>query len=351
MPHRAPAVSSTARRVLHICGICSAFWLVFLPSPAAGAEPCASNEPFSPCFEADPLWLPLGPATFATLSSPHPYGERHFGLQLGASLVKNPVTLVAPSQHPAGREVPVVELSSSATFVAGFGLLPRLDANVALPFVIYQSGTGVEGVTSQSGPPIRAQALRDPRVSVVYALVDPAHDHGFAAGVRFELALPVGDAGALAGAASPTLAPGIAAAFHVDRFTFATDVSVRLRKAVRFGNVERGSELATGFGASARLFARPLLATGVELSLRPNMLGAAPGDPARAFDLPAEWLASVRLKPCGDDGAWTLVAGGGAALPLSSARTAGGERESFAGVTAPSFRAVALARYEGSLTP
>lgn len=328
-------------------GITCCFCLALLSSQAAAAEPCAPDAPFSPCFEADPVWLPIGPATFATLSSPRSFGERHFGLELGASVVNNPVTLIAPSQHPAGREVPVIELSSSATFTAGFGLLPRLDANVALPFVVYQSGTGVEGVTSQSGPPVRAQALRDPRVSVAYALVDPAQDDVFAAAVRFELALPLGDAGALAGAASPTLAPGVAAAFDVGRFTFAADASLRLREAVRFGNVERGSEIVTGLGVAARLFLRPLLATGVEVSLRPNLAGTAPGDPARAFDLPAEWLASLRLKPCGEDGAWTIVAGSGAALPLSSARMPGGEREWFAGVTAPTIRALTFVRYEG----
>lgn len=351
MPHRAtgvpPSIRCSPLRRGFICGFC----VVLLASQTAAAEPCATGEVFSPCFEADALWLPLGPATFATLSSARPFGERRFGLQLGASIVKSPVSLVAPSQHPAGREVPVVDLSSSATLTAGFGLMPRLDASLALPFVVYQSGTGVEGVTSQSGPPLRAQALRDPRASVAYALVDPAYDGVFAAGVRFELALPLGDAGALAGAAGPTLAPGIAAAFELDRFTFAADASLRLREAVRFGNVERGSELVTAFGLAVRVLDRPLLAPGIELSLRPNLAGAAPGDTAQAFDLPAEWLAQLRLKPCGEDDAWTIVAGGGAALPFSSVRIPDDEREWFGGVTAPTFRAVAFVRYEGLHTP
>lgn len=344
MPHRAPGLSSTGRRVLRHVGLVLGLSLAVPRSVAA--EPCAPDEPFSPCFEADAWWLPLGPATFVTLSSPRTFGARRFALQLGASVVKSPVTLVAPSQHPAGRDVPVVDLASSATFAAAFGLLPRLDAILSLPFVVYQSGTGVEGVTSQSGQPLAAQALRDPRVSVAYALVDPQHDGAFAAGARFELALPLGDASALAGAAGPTLAPGVAAELALDRFTFASDVSLRLRKAVRFGNLERGSELAAGLAVGARIFARPLLATGVEFSLRPNLAGAAPGDAARSFDWPAEWLVNVRLKPCGQDDAWTIIAGGGAALPLSSARVPGGEREAFAGVTAPALRAVALVRYE-----
>jgi hypothetical protein len=312
----------------------------------ATAAPCAEHDAFSACFDADALWLPVGPSSFATLMSPRSFGAGRFGLTLGASVVDDPVRLVAPSPHPEGRDVPVVDFTSGATLGVGFGLLPRLDAHVALPFVAYQSGTGVEGVTSQSGPPLRAQAMRDPRLSVVYALVQPLDDAGLAAGARLELTLPVGDSGALAGYASPTLAPGLAASFGAGRFTVATDASLRLREAVRFGSIERGSELAAGLGFSVRLFARPLLAPAVELSLRPNLAGSAPGDPARSFDLPAEWLVSVRLKPCGRDDRFTILAGAGAAVPLSNARHPGEKREWFAGVTAPTFRALSLVRYE-----
>ena len=321
--------------------------LLFACSSApATAAACGSNEAFSPCFEADALWFPLGRAPFATLSSARSFGEGRFALQLAASAIESPVTLVAPSQHPEGRDVPVVEFTSSATLGFAFGLLPRLDASVALPVVVHQAGTGVEGVTSQSGPPLRAQAIRDPRLSVAYALVEPPSDDGFAAGARLELTLPIGDSRALAGAASPTFAPGAAATFDFGRFALAADLSLRLRKAVRFGNVERGSELVTGLGFSAIVLARPLLSPALELSLRPNLAGAAPRDAARALDLPAEWLASVRLKPYGDDDRFTFIAGAGAALPLSSARLPGEERRSFAGVTAPSLRALALVRYE-----
>jgi hypothetical protein len=317
-----------------------------LVSASAAAAPCASSDAFSPCFEADALWLPLGPATFATLTPPRSFGPARFGVALGVSALRAPVVLVAPAPHPEGRDVPVVDFTSGVTLGVGFGLLPRLDASVALPFVVYQSGTGVEGVTSQSGPPLRAQAIRDPRLSVAYALVEPPDDSGFAAGARLELTLPLGDSAALAGSASPTLAPGVAASFAAGRFTLAADASLRVRRAVRFANVERGSELVAGLGFSVQLFARPLLAPAVELSLRPSFAGAAPGDPARSFDLPAEWLASVQLKPCGESDHFTIIAGGGAAVPLSSARHPGQERQWFAGVTAPSFRAVAMVRYE-----
>lgn len=345
MPSHPTEVSAAGSRARRLGGAGLGVFVVFLSSTSAGAE-CGSNEPFSPCFDADALWMPLGPATFATLNSPRPTGEGRFGVELGASVVDEPATLIAPSPHPEGRDVPVVDFTSSVTLGAGFGLLPRLDAGVALPFVVYQSGSGVEGVTSQSGSPLRAQAVRDPRLSVAYALMDPSSDDGFAAGARLELTLPIGDSRAFAGSASPTLAPGVAASLDFGRFTLGADASFRFREAVRFGNVEKGSELVAGLGLSARLFRRPLLAPALELSVRPGFAGAAPGDPARSFELPAEWLASVRLKPCGRDDRFTLIAGGGGAIPLSSTRRPGEEREWFAGVTAPTFRAVALVRYE-----
>ncbi len=345
MPPHPTELSAAGSRARRLGGAGLGVCLVFSSSASAAAE-CESNEPFSPCFEADALWMPLGRATFATLTSPRSLGQGRFGVELGASVVDDPARLIAPSPHPEGRDVPVVDFASSVTLGAAFGLLPRLDAGVALPLVVYQSGTGVEGVTSQSGSPLRAQAVRDPRLSVAYALVEPSSDEGFAAGARLELTLPIGDSRAFAGSASPTLAPGVAASLDFGRFTLGADASLRFREAVRFGNVEKGSELVAGLGLSAQIFARPMLAPALELSLRPGFAGAAPGDPARSFELPAEWLASVRLQPCGRDDRFTLIAGGGAAVPLSSARHPGDEREWFAGVTAPAFRAVALVRYE-----
>jgi hypothetical protein len=256
------------------------------------------------------------------------------------------VTLIAPSPHPDGREVPVVDWTSNATLGFSFGVARRLDAGVTLPLVFFQTGTGVEGVTSQSAPPIQANAVRDPRLTVAYQFLGSGDESGSAAGARLELALPLGDSAALAGAGSATLAPGLTAEHQLGRFTFATDLSLRLRKSVRFANVERGSELALGVAASVVVLDRPLLATGVELSLRPNLVGAASNDPHASVDLPAEWLVGARLKPCGSDDAWSLIAAAGAAIPLASARGADGKREYFAGVTAPSFRALAALRYE-----
>lgn len=315
-----------------------------LPVFAADGVSCP-DEPVSPCFDADALILPLGAAKFATVPSPRALGEGRFAAVLGLGLARDPVTLIAPSPHPDGREVPVVDWTSSATLGFSFGVLPRLDAGVALPLAVYQTGTGVEGVTSQSAPPLRANAIRDPRVTIAYQYLGSNGESGFAAGARLELALPLGDSAALAGAASATFAPALAAEYELGRFTFAGDLGLRLRESVQFANVERGSEFALGLAASAVLLARPLLATGVELSLRPNLAGASPNDPHASVDLPAEWLVSLRLKPCGRDDRWSLLTAGGAAIPLSSARGADGHREYFAGVTAPSFRALAALRY------
>jgi hypothetical protein len=343
---QAPVSQKTRAKVRRVAlATCVAQASVALPVFASDTL-CGRDEPVSPCFDADALVLPLGAARFATVPSPRALGEGRFAAVLGAGLARDPVTLIAPSPHPDGREVPVVDWTSSATLGFSFGVLRRLDAGVALPLVVYQTGTGVEGVTSQSAPPIQANAVRDPRLTVAYQFLGSNAESGSAAGARLELALPLGDSAALAGAGSPTLAPGLTAEHQLGRFTFAGDLSLRLRRSVRFANVERGSEIALGVAASVVVLNRPLLATGAELSLRPNLVGAASNDPHATVDLPAEWLVGLRLKPCGRDDPWSLITAGGAAIPLSSARGADGQREYFAGVTAPSFRAIAALRYE-----
>src|SRR5687768_11981510 len=108
MAFPATELTRAARRVVR--------WSVLAPglllgtsASAAMASPCGSSEAFSPCFDADALWVPLGPTMFATLTSPRSLGEGRFGAQLAATALDAPVILVAPSQHPEGREVPVVD--------------------------------------------------------------------------------------------------------------------------------------------------------------------------------------------------------------------------------------------------
>jgi hypothetical protein len=315
------------------------------PAAAAEPDPCARSASISPCFDADALWLPAGPATFVAFGSPRTLARGELTLMVAAGMARRPVVLTAPSPHPDGREVPVVATTSTFTLGGRVGLGHGLDAGLVLPWVPYQSGTGAEGVTAQAGDGLARPVLRDPRVGIAATLLGRTPDAPFTLGTKLELALPFGDASALAGSAGPTLAPAFAAELDADRLTFAAELGARLRRTVEFADVNVGSEAFVAAGAAVSLLREPAIAAGVEASIRPRLTSRSPAAARGALDLPAEWLAHVRFHP---GRAWSLQLAGGSGLPLSRARVPGGTEAAF-GVSAPLFRVLAAARYSFSL--
>jgi hypothetical protein len=308
----------------------------------AEPAPCSLRATVSPCFDADPVWLSSGPSHFVTLPSPRGLDAGALSLLAGAGVAVRPVALVALSPHPDGRVVPVLELTSTLTLAARYGLGRGVDVHAALPVVPYQSGTGAEGVTSQRAERVRAFTLRDPRVGFSAALLGREGNSPMVLGTRLDLALPLGDGAALAGAPGPTIAPALAAELDAGRVALGLDVGVRLRRVVSFGSVREGSELTTALGLGFTLLQRPVLALGLEAFLRAPLVSpplGAEGD----RNLPAEWLLAARFRPH-PDARWALQGGAGTGLPLSRARP---DRESRAvlGVTAPRLRVLAAFRY------
>lgn len=309
---------------------------------AADPDPCASTASVSPCFDADVLWLPTGPANFVAFGSPRTLDAGKLMLVLGAGVARRPVTLLAPSPHPEGREVPVVDTTTTLTLGTRVGLGHGLDAGLALPLVPYQRGTGAEGVTAQQSDGLARPVLRDPRIGFGAMLLGRRAGSAFTLGTKLEFAMPFGNAAALAGAAGPTLAPTLAAEFIAGPVTFGSELGARLRQAVQFADVNAGSEAVVAAGGAVTLLREPMLAAGVEASMRPRLASRSPASRPGALDLPAEWLAHVRFEPAAR--AWSFSLAGGSGLPLSRA-SARGDTESALAVTAPSFRAVASASY------
>lgn len=313
---------------------------------AAEPDPCATSASVSPCFDADALWLPAGRAMFVGFGSPRAHEAGQLSLVLGASVMRRSVTLTAPSPHPEGREVDVVGTTSTLTLGGRVGLGRGLDAGLVVPFVPYQDGTGAEGVTAQRSDGLARPALRDPRLGVGATLLGRDANAPFALGTKLELALPLGNASALAGAAGPTLAPSLGAEFVTGRVTFGAELGARLRQAVQFADVNAGSQAHFTAGTAVTLLRNPTLAAGLEASLSPRLTSRSPAAANGALDLPAEWIAHLRFAP---DEAWTFHLAGGSGLPLSQSPTPNGPTESALAVTAPSFRLVAAARYQFSL--
>jgi hypothetical protein len=321
------------------------FALLTAPGPArAQSEPCSPEARVSPCFDADALWMPARATHFATLRSARPFAVNTSTLLVATGLALEPVTLVVPAPAPEGREVHVVRATTTVTFGVGFGLGEGFGTFAELPFVPYQEGTGVEGVTSQQAPPLGSAAVRDPRFGVDWTAFGRRTQDPWALAARFELAPPLGDEALLAGARSTTFVPGVTVEGVAGRIAIGADASLRLRSSVDFGSVRKGSEAVLGAGASFRLLSSPLVRAGVEAWLRPGLAGAPGGAAPDAVDLPAEWLASSVLA-FGPDDAFSVAVACGSALPLARGSSPSGENGSYAGVTAPTFRALAALRF------
>jgi hypothetical protein len=312
------------------------------PVKAAPPDPCASAATVSPCFDADPWWIPTGPTPFAGVPSARTLPAKSLSLVVGAGVSVEPVVLVTASPHPEGQRIDVVEATSTLTLGARYGLGRGVDIGLAVPFVPYQTGSGAESVTSQAGQSLDPVALRDPRVGFAALLLGRSPGAPLLLTMHLGTALPLGDAGALAGAAGFTVAPGFTGELSYGRLDAALDLGVRLMPAVSFASVREGSYAVIALGVSVTALQAPKLAFAVEGTLRPSLVDPPARAATDSLDLPAEWLASARLEPAPR---WSLLLGAGSGLPLSTARSPGSSTEHVFGVTAPSFRGVFTARY------
>jgi hypothetical protein len=324
-------------------GLCS-FGSVLSLAPAALASPdaCATSASVSPCFDADPWWIPTGPTRFAGVPTAHTLPPGVLAWLLGVGVSTHPVTLVTPAPHPSGQEIGVVDMTSTLSLGARYGLGRGVDLDAVVPFVPYQSGASTESVTSQAPASLGTVALRDPRIGFAATLLGRSPDAPLSLGTHLHLALPFGTAGALAGAPGPTLAPGFSGELARGRLNVALDLGLRLVRAVSIGTVREGSSATLALGISMALLEDPVLAVGIEGVLRPSLVSAPGGATGDLSNLPAEWLASVRFEPMS---AWMLLLGAGSGLPLSTARAPDGPSERVLAVTSPAFRGILTVRY------
>jgi hypothetical protein len=333
---------SRAHRVLSGFGSLVLGLAVSVRATAAEPDPCGTTAPVSPCFDADPLWVPTGPTPFAAVPAARSLPPHALSLVLAAGISHRPVVFVTPSPHPQGQEIEVVSATSTLTLGARYGIGRGIDAGVALPFVPYQSGAGTQSVTDQSAASLTHVALRDPRFELAATLLGKNAGDPFALGTHLAVLVPFGNETALAGAASVTVAPGFSASFTLDRLDIGLDLSARLTRAVAVGTVREGSALTAALGVSLKLLRDPVLAIGVEASIAPHLASPPAGAPDDALDLPAEWLGTLRLAP---GTAWSFLVAGGSGIPLSRVEDPGSGSKAALAVTSPDFRVLAVARY------
>jgi hypothetical protein len=320
--------------------------LVSMSSPgrAADAE-CRPASGISSCIDATSIWLPTGRPQFVVIAPAEPIPLEVFAFGAALAYANRPIVLVAASPDPEGREIRVVDHRVDLSLLWAYAPRERLELTFATPMVLYQTGAGAEGITSQRAPPLTSSAARDPRLGAGYSFVVPEpirRTTELAVKARTELLLPLGDKHLYAAESGFVLAPAIAASIHPGIFFAGAELGVRLRETTHLATTSLGSQLVSSLGLGIDILGRDQLSFGAEATLMPTLVAQN-----RARDdavlVPAEWLASLRSAPFSDR-ALLLQLGGGTGLPLSSRADESGT-EHHLGVTTPRLRLVLAVRY------
>lgn len=339
-----------SRRVVRALRTFSLTLAVNVVSRLAAATDCAPAGHASPCFDADLSWLAAGSARFFGVASADTPPDRQVALGVAFTYLLRPVQLNAPSPDPEGRDVRVVEQRVDWSPLLAYGLGASAELTLSTPIVLWQTGAGVEGITSRDGPAIGRAAIRDPRVGVGWRWLDVGARAApwFASKLRFEVALPFGDERWLVGSTAPVAAPSVAAELRAGRFRAGAEVGARFARRVELVDSAIGSFARVAIGCGFELLGRERLSLAAEAWAMPSLVSQPEsGGATRVHDarlIPAEWLFSVRSVPAPG---LQLQLGGGTAIPLSSATRsdASDAASAFAGVGAARVRVVLSVRW------
>jgi hypothetical protein len=258
------------------------------------------------------MWLPPAATQFALISDATAPGAEKLAAGATFAFRLRPAALTVPAPSSDGRDVNLLRLAVDATLGLRLGIGQGLELTAVAPVGLYQRGSGIKGITDQSAEELPAQSLHDPRIGFGYAL--STHVRGLGAKLRFEAKLPLGNADALAGEASPVASPSVVFHARVGRLTAGLELGARLRRPVDFYGSYIGSQALVAAALDYSL-TRPRLSFTFEEYLLPSLVrrGAS-----RYF--PAEWLLSTRLAPEAWRGLSVGLAGGGG-FPFSSTPT------------------------------
>jgi hypothetical protein len=342
---RSIPVRRKTTRLLHATLLTSSTLL----ASAAHAEGCADNPSFSPCFDANSLWLPAGRATFSSMPDTRVMAAAELGFGAAAELVHRPVMLRVSSPDRDGRDIRVVDYALDVSYFLSLGLVRNLEASVLASLRASQSGAGAGGIDSQSAPPLSPNAVRDPRVGVAYSF-DQALGATFGLRLALDVTLPLGERSPFANERSFVVMPNATFGFRHGALLLSGELGARLRRAVDFGGVSLGNQGFLALGVAGSVFPRWLTVSAEAFGLPAlsDSRGSAAGprvSGARLF--PAEWLAGVHSS-FGASGPWTLSLSAGGGIPLSSETqdsSNGPQTSHFIGMTSADFRALLVMRF------
>jgi hypothetical protein len=286
----------------------------------------------APCVDAEPMWLPPASTRFTLVSDATAAPARKLAAGAVFGFRLHPAVLSVPAPNQEGRDVNLLRYAVDASFGLRWGLGEGLELTVVAPAGLYQRGSGIKGITSQRAPALPAQSLHDPRLGFGYALATGSRY--ISAKLRFEAKLPLGNADALAGEASPVASPSFVLQSTVGHWAAGLELGARLRRPVDFYGARVGSQGLLAVGITYEL-TRPRLSFALEDYILPSLVARG------SFRyLPAETLLTTRLAPASWQGLSFGLAGG---TGYGFSSTPSGESALALGV--PTFRVLGFVRY------
>ncbi len=298
------------------------------------ADDCEPRQGLSTCVDVDNLWARPGSSAFLSLGPTEstPAGEVAFGALV--SYQRRPIRLEIPGPSLEPRQVYVVDNALGMTFLLSLGVAEGLEVTLASAATLYQDGAGLAAIDG-SDQALTRSVMRDPRLGVAYTFVRrerTADAEGLALTGRFEVAAPLGDGEAFAGARGGTFVPALTGSYRVGPFEAAAEVSSRIRRKEALGDATWGSQLGAALGANVVVWEPAGLSVGAEAFALPVLEAQAGDAPVLT---PAEWIASVRSAPFLSGDIFFHVAGGSSIPLTASAATSPELRFSFAAGYAP----------------
>ncbi len=321
---------------------------LLLPSAARADDVCRAAPLVSTCVNSDTLWPHAGPQRFVAVGGTETNDEGRLGFGLVADYQSRPIVFHIPTPGAAGSDQYAINDQVNGTFLWSYGVTRRLELDLAVPITFGQSGSGTEPVTG-SVQHLQDTAVRDLRFGAAYALLprEPADRvRVFSLTARFEMSAPTGDRTQLAGDRTGVFIPSVAADYRRGRWFAGAEIGARIRPAEQILGADVGTQGVVGIGIGYDVLKKlDLLSVMVEARMLPTFakqyvavqtpIGTTETS-SSAFLAPAEWMLSVRSAPLGS-GAFAVTAGGGGAIPITSAN-----------VTEPRFRFVLGLRYAPS---
>jgi len=269
----------------------------------------AAHSLGSSCIDIDNLWLRPGASLFlasgATESTPA--GQVGFGIVVNYQRRPLRLSLAGPSLDP--RDVYVIENQLSVTYLLALGVTDDLELTMAAPITFYQDGAGYDSILG-TGEELTRSVVRDPRVGVAWTFVDRARSadaDGLALTGRFEIAAPLGDGEAFAGARTATFVPALTGSYRASIFEATAEVGARIRGDEPLARANWGTQISASLGANVLLWKPAQLSLGAEAFALPVIAQQPAGADAL---VPAEWLASVRAAPFFAGDVFFQLAGG-----------------------------------------